>query len=62
MRISRFRPSVAIIGLCYSKELAKKLSLCYAVTPVYLNKKMESINESIRYCGDFAKKNKYKVK
>jgi pyruvate kinase len=45
MRISRFRPSVAIIGLCYSKELAKKLSLCYAVTPVYLNKKMESINE-----------------
>ena len=62
MRVSRFRPRVPIIGLCYSKELEKRLSLCYAVMPVRLNKKIKSINEIIKYCEDFAKKNKYKGK
>jgi pyruvate kinase len=56
LRVSRLRPSVPIIGICPSKELARKLKICYGVIPFYSKRKMKNINEIILYSERFVRK------
>jgi len=53
MRVSRFRPRVDIIGLCKSEQIAKRLKLCYGVTPLLLKKELKNLNQIVSFCERF---------
>jgi pyruvate kinase (EC 2.7.1.40) len=61
IRVARFRPSIPILGICPSIDLAKKLNICYGVIPIVSKKKMKNINEIIMFAEKTVKRNfKYK--
>ncbi|AWR96581.1 pyruvate kinase [Acidianus sulfidivorans JP7] len=56
IRVSRLRPKIPIIGLCPSKELSRKLKLCWGVNPEITNGEINTINDIILYTENIIKK------
>ncbi|ARM75060.1 pyruvate kinase [Acidianus manzaensis] len=56
IRVSRLRPKIPIIGLCPSKDLSKKLKLCWGVNPEVTNGEVNTINDIILYAENIIKK------